>query len=280
LELFRDEHGLRTRETHATFLEGLGIRVQRIDAAECVELEPSLAPIASTVRAGILLPDDAWGDARLFSQAASRAAQSLGVEVLLGTAVCGVSAGTDRITGVRTDGGEMSAQKVIICAGALTGRLVKDLGLAVPIEPVKGYSITIDQSQLAFLPVRPVVDDVAHIAVTPLSGTLRVAGTVEFDSFNRSVRPGRVENLKRALRRLYPQIEYAGDCAAWSGFRPMSADGMPVIGETSINGLYINSGHGALGWTLACGSAKLIADIVVGRQTAHSGPFRVDRRYF
>ena len=167
-----------------------------------------------------------------------------------------------------------------MCAGPATPPLMAKLGVRVPIQPVKGYSISVREEDLGFLPNRPVVDDLARLAVAPIDGVLRVAGTVEFDGHNKTLRPGRVENLKRAVRSLFPEVTLPADVSPWCGLRPMSADGMPIIDETPMPGLFVNSGHGALGWTLACGSARLLSNIVIGKQPPHASPFRLNRRFW
>jgi D-amino-acid dehydrogenase len=279
LELYRDDNGPATMEHYSSYLERLGARTSRLTASEAVALEPSLAPIAHTIRAALHLPDDAWGDARKFTLAAEQAARGLGVEFGFGISVKRILSSGTRIEGVETDTGRISARTVVVCAGALAPKLLKPFGVKLPIEPVKGYSISLAKDALGFLPNRPLVDDTAHLGVTPLGDHLRVAGTVEFDGYNRTLRPGRVRNLVAAFRGLYPDVEVPENLNAWCGFRPMSADGMPIVGGTKVTGLYVNGGHGALGWTLACGTARIIANQVVGRPGIDGAPFAVDRSF-
>jgi D-amino-acid dehydrogenase len=280
LELFRDEAGIASRDAYARFLESIGIEVERLNAPAVVGLEPHLAPIANTIRAGLLLPKDAWGDARKFSEACAEAAARLGVEFQYNTKIGEVQTREGRASGLSTDTGEIEARNVVVCAGPATPPLMAKLGVRVPIQPVKGYSISIREDDLGFLPNRPVVDDLARLGVAPIDGVLRVAGTVEFDGHNRTLRPGRIENLKRALRSLFPEVSLPADISPWCGLRPMSADGMPIIDETPVPGLFVNSGHGALGWTLACASARLLSDIVIGKHPPHASPFRLTRRFW
>ncbi|KMZ12063.1 D-amino acid dehydrogenase small subunit [Candidatus Burkholderia humilis] len=152
----------------------------------------------------------------------------------------------------------LSADSVVVCAGA-------PLGVRLPMAPVKGYSLTLAARDLDFLPQRPIVDDFEHIGVTPLGDKLRVAGTVEFDGFDRTLRAGRVDNLKRALARLFPQITMPENVHPWCGLRPMAVDGLPLISSTRVPQLFVNTGHGALGWTLACGSAELVVSMLTGK---------------
>lgn len=279
LELFRDEAGVATRDAYAGFLEGLGVRTVRLDAQACVALEPHLAPIAPSIRAALHLPDDAWGDARKFTLAVEQAARNAGIEFAFGTEISQIDAPSGKVSGVQTSAGRFEARTIVVCAGAFTKNLLKPLGISVPIAPVKGYSISIPSGELGFLPGLPVVDDTARLGVTPLGDYLRVAGTVEFDGYNRTVRPSRVQNLVAALTSLFPQAKLPADLSPWCGLRPMSADGLPIIDRTAVEGLFINSGHGALGWTLACGSARLITNRIIGKSGGTRNPFALDRSF-
>lgn len=280
LELFRGKDGVAARDAYAQFLEGLGVRVERIDGPECVALEPHLADIAPTIRAGLLLPDDAWGDARAFTRAAEEAARGLGVEFRFGTALQGIDTESGRVTGIRTSAGRIETRNVVVCAGPGAKQILKPFGIHLPIEPVKGYSISLKKADIGFLPNRPIVDDIARLGVTPLGDHLRIAGTVEFDGYNRTVRPGRINNLIKAFKALFPNTDLPEEYAPWTGHRPMSADGKPIVDATPVAGLFVNTGHGALGWTLACGSAKMITNIILKRPSSDASPFRLDRPFW
>jgi len=280
LELFRDDEGVAKRDDYANFLEGLGVRVSRITGEEAVAIEPRLGPIAGSIPAGLHLPDDAWGDARKFTLAAEKAARATGVRFQLGTEIRRIDAPNGKVKSVETDKGTIKADIVVVCAGSFSKSLLAPLGISVPIAPVKGYSISIPAADLNFLPGIPVVDDTARLGATPLNDQLRVAGTVEFDRYNRTVRDGRVQNLVRALKSLYPELALPKTLNPWCGFRPMSADGLPIIDKTKIGGLFINSGHGALGWTLATGSARLITIAVTGRPGPARPEFALDRAFW
>ena len=280
IELFRGPDGVAARDSYATFLETLDVRVKRLGPQDCIALEPHLSSIAPTIRAGLLLPDDAWGDARVFTNAVEDAARALGVTFAFATQMKSIETAAGKVSGVMTQNGPIAARTVVVCAGPAAKRMVKPFGIDLPIEPVKGYSISIPKTELGFLPTRPIVDDTARLGVTPLGDHLRVAGTVEFDGFNRTVRPGRVKNLLNAFQALFPDAPPPENYSPWCGFRPMSADGKPIVDKTAVEGLYINSGHGALGWTLACGSARLITNEVIGRRGREPSAFRLDRSFW
>jgi D-amino-acid dehydrogenase len=280
LELIRGKDAAPRAERFARMLEGMGAKVTRLDAARSVALEPTLAPIGESIGVGLFLESDAWGDARAFSIAAAEAAKREGVSFRWNTAVESLDVYNGAIRGIRLDTEYISADAVVMCAGPMSASLVKPLGLRLPIAPVKGYSLTLSAADLGFLPQRPIVDDHEHIAVTPLGNTLRVAGTVEFDGFDKTLRAARVDNLKRAVSRLFPTMRMPDNVGAWCGLRPMTADGMPLISPTRVQKLFLNTGHGALGWTLACGSAELVAAMVTGERDSRDAPFNLSRRFW
>lgn len=277
LEIFRGPHAVEEAGRSKRFLEDMGAETELLDARGCVALEPTLEPVRSRIGAGLVLKKDAWGDARLFSAATADGAGRLGVDFRYDCRVDRIEAEGGRVRAVHANGQRLAADRVIVCAGPHSPGLVKPLGVSLPIAPVKGYSMTLMKEDIGFLPGMPVLDEFERMAVTPLGDRLRVAGTVEFDGFNGEIRPGRIANLTNALKRLYPDLTMPREINAWCGMRPMSADGLPFIDAAPVGGLFVNTGHGAVGWTLACGSARLIADIVTGREKAGSSPFRLGR---
>lgn len=277
LELIRGDNAAQRADVFARMLEGMGAKVSRLDAAQCVALEPSLAPIEHSIGAALLLESDVWGDARAFSVAAATAAAREGVTFRWNTPVHGLDTHDGSVRGVRLQDERLEADSVVVCAGALSPSLLRPLGVRLPIAPVKGYSLTISADELGFLPRRPIVDDHEHVAITPLGDRLRVAGTVEFDGFDRTLRAGRVDNLKRAVSRLFPAVRMPANVNPWCGLRPMTVDGLPLISRTKVERLFVNTGHGALGWTLACGSAELVTAMVTGEPGADNTPFALQR---
>jgi len=278
LEIFKGAEGAAGGERFASMLEANGAIIRRLTAAQCVELEPSLAPVGDSIALGLLLERDSWGDARAFSVAIADAARRLGVDIRYGVSVSSIEVAHGRVTGVRTNLGPLPAHRIVLCGASGSLPLLGALGIHLPIAPVKGYSLTLAREDIGFLPQRPIVDDYQHMGVTPLGDRLRVAGTVEFAGFDRTLRPGRVENLKNALLQLFPQMQMPEQVNAWCGLRPMSADGLPFIDRTPVDNLIVNTGHGALGWTLACGSAEIVSGLTKGEQPKEGLPFRMDRR--
>ena len=268
VKIFRERAGFATATALAERLAAEGVASRVLDRAGVVALEPSLDAVRDVIEGGIHYPDDESGDAHLFVCGLAAAAAAAGVEFRFGTAVTGFERQGGRIGAARTAGGRVPGDAVVVAAGSYTPALLAPLGIRVPVRPVKGYSITVPCPDPALGPHLPVNDDTLHIAVTPFGDRLRVAGTAEFAGHDRGVSPRRIDNLRALLRTLFPAAEAAAGAAAdlspWSGLRPMSADGVPIIGPTPVANLYLNTGQGHLGWTMAAGSGRAAARLVLG----------------
>jgi D-amino-acid dehydrogenase len=179
-------------------------------------------------------------------------------------------------------GEQIQAERVVVAAGTGSRKLLRSVGLRLPVQPAKGYSITIDGEQLGPLPAVTIGDDATHTVMSVLGRRLRVAGTAEFAGYDKSLTPSRIDALFRSLDAVLPNIAARvrrDQVSEWTGLRPMSDDGRPIIGATTVPGLYVNTGHGALGWTMAMGSGQLLADLLVCKETAiNSVPFLPSRR--
>lgn len=278
LEIFKGPDARSSADSFATLLGRMGASVRRLDRLGCVALEPSLLPIESSIEAGLWLENDCWGDAHKFTREIARLSASEGVRFEYNTQVTGLEVTSGRVSGVKLANGRIDATRVIVCGGAASPKLLAPWGVKLPIAPVKGYSLTLDRNEVGIAPARPIVDDYEHICVTPLGERLRVAGTVEFAGNDRTLRESRVANLKKALQNLYPQIRMPLQVNAWCGMRPMTVDGLPYIDATPVQNLFVNTGHGALGWTLACASAERISDLVKGSYAPNVGAFKLYRR--
>jgi D-amino-acid dehydrogenase len=224
--------------------------------------------MAGQLAGAIHYPLDASGDAHAYTRALEERARSAGVRFLLGTEVRRLEARKRRIEAAVTTGGSVSADSYVLAAGTASPALAAPLGMQLPMYPVKGYSVT--------LPIRagrrnlavPLVDFEQKIVLTPLGDRLRIAGTAEFNGFDRSLNPRRGANmLKNALALVPEMAEESGEIQAeyWTGLRPMTADGPPILGATPYGNLFLNTGHGPLGWTLGAGSGRVVADLVTGR---------------
>jgi D-amino-acid dehydrogenase len=273
LHLFRSGASMQDRLAISRRLQALGLHFEQLDADGTVALEPMLADVAGDIVAALHFPDDEVGDGHALCSALARDIAARGGQIDIPRRAMRVNVRAGRVVGVETDGERLPAARVIVAAGVGSVALLRSAGVRIDVAPAKGYSLTVDLGARTTLPRLPVSDSVRHVVVTPLGQRLRIAGTVEFAGDDLVMRPERIAPLAACMRELYPRLARAADPSlgsAWAGLRPLSADGLPFIGATRIAGLYVNTGHGALGLTLAAGSARLLADLL------HGAPPEVD----
>src|SRR5690606_29785810 len=186
---------------------------------------------------------------------------------------------SNRVSAVPTEGERFVAERIVVAAGSYSTPLLRTVGVRLPVRPAKGYSITFDPPEREPALRIPVIDDELHAAVVPIDRVLRVAGTAEFAGYDLTMRPERVRNLISLLQNVLPQAQIdPASGRPWCGLRPMSADGVPIIGATPVPNLFMSTGHGHLGWTLAAGSAELLCDLVSGKSPQiDPTPFGLDR---
>ncbi|MEP1385296.1 MAG: FAD-dependent oxidoreductase [Paraglaciecola sp.] len=268
LKVFSDAKSYNSALSSLTMLRENGLEVKELDAKQSVVLEPQLESFSSNIVGSLYYPDDRRGDARKFTQQLAEHAKALGAQVHLNTKVKKLVLQDRKVLGIETREGQFYKGQVVIANGYSAPEIAKQAGIHLPIKPVKGYSLTIDASALGdLIPKVPVIDDAMHAAVVPLGSSLRAVGTAEFTNLDRKQSKARVNNLGQLLRRLYPSIHSQLDVKSgeqWAGFRPMSADGKPFIGQSPVPGLWLNCGHGHLGWTKALGSAHILVDTMLG----------------
>lgn len=242
-----------------------GLSYQRLSPQEVMDLEPTLAPIAKGLAGAIHYPTDETGDAHRFCVALAELARARGAEFRFRTAVTALEVRSGLITAAVADSERISADRYVLAAGSYGTPLLRSIGLTLPVRPAKGYSVTLGRGRAMSLPQIPIVDDDLHAAVVPFDGGIRVAGTAEFAGYDLALRPARIANLLALLRQLLPDVKFdPSDAKPWCGLRPMSVDGVPIIGPTGIPNLFMNTGHGHLGWTMAAGSGRLLCDLVCG----------------
>jgi D-amino-acid dehydrogenase len=271
LKIFRSTEALETALGMSRMLERYGLVANALEPHEIVQIEPCLAPISQSLSGAIFYPGDAAGDAHLFCRAMTRTITDLGGVFHFGRRVRSIEADDGRVTGIHFEDGFLPASSVIVATGVTSPALTAKLGAKLAIKPVKGYSVTYDAREAGPMPRLPVIDDAYHACVTPLGSRLRVAGTAEFAGHNVRLDTKRVDNLTRLFKAIYPQAANDRTLATgkpWAGLRPVSADGRPYIGPAATRGLWINSGHGHLGWTLAAGSARLLVDLMASVKPA------------
>ena len=266
LQLFRTQKQLDAAAKDIAVLERCGVPYELLDRAGCVAAEPALALTAGRIVGGLRLPLDETGDCFKFTQALAGQARDLGVDFRYGVGVRAVIEDGGRVRGLDTGQGPHAADTVVVAAGSYSRALLRPLGLDLPVYPVKGYSLTLPVTDPEGAPVSTVMDETYKVAVTRLGDRIRVAGTAELAGFDLSLRDSRRATIAHVVNDLFPSGGDLGRAEFWAGLRPMTPDGTPLIGATPVAGLYLNTGHGTLGWTMSCGSARLLADIIGGRR--------------
>ena len=265
IKLFRDPLSMESALKASRLYAELGHPFSTLDAAGCVREEPALAPIAGRIAGGILYPTDESGDAHGFTRALAVRCESRGVTFRLGTSILGFEL-DGRLRKVVTDQGPITGDAFVLATGAESTLLGRKLGLRLPVYPAKGYSLTVDHGGAKEAPSRPIADDGRKAGITPLGDRIRVAGTVEFTGYDTSLNVSRGRMLEEALADVLPDLpRQAGSLRHWAGLRPLTPDGRPIVGRSAIPNLFLNTGHGPLGWTLTCGSALALADLIDGR---------------
>ncbi|WP_376695627.1 FAD-dependent oxidoreductase [Wenzhouxiangella sp. EGI_FJ10305] len=252
-------------------IDGLG-EVEPLDVEAVVAREPALAPVADRLAGGLFYPTHESGDAARFAQGVAEAAGRQGAQVHLGESIRRIVCDKQKLTAVETDRATIKADACVIAAGPATTELLRPLGIRVPIQPVRGYSATFELEDTHALPALPLLDTARRFVTLRLGERgLRIAGLADFAGHRRAIPPARMDVLLNNARELLPALAEQLTPAAgrlWSGLRPVTPDGRPLLGETNIRGLYLNAGHGPMGWTMACGSAQILADLVDGREPA------------
>lgn len=234
-------------------------------AAECLTIEPALAASTVPIVGGTFTADDESGDAHKFTQVLAVRAIARGVAFRFGAGVAALLQAGGRIAGVRLDNGEtLTADAYVVALGSYSPQLLKPLGLGIPVYPAKGYSATFPLSGDSNAPTVSLTDDGHKIVFSRLGNRLRVAGTAEFTGYDTSLNGVRCQALVRRTQAIFPQVR-TDEVEFWAGLRPATPSNVPLIGGTRLSNLYLNTGHGTLGWTMACGTGKLLADLMVGR---------------
>lgn len=272
LQLFREQKQLGGIGKDIAVLQADGVPFEVLDRAGCIAAEPGLAASEAPIAGGLRLPNDETGDCFKFTNALADMAVAKGVRFLNGTTIKRLVTEGGRITRVETEAdgvpGTLVADAYLVAMGSYSPQLVAPLGIRLPVYPVKGYSITVPIVDEARAPVSTLLDESYKVAITRLGDRIRVGGMAEISGFTKDLPPARRATLEHSAGSLFPG---AGDMAAasfWCGLRPMTPDSTPVIGATKVSNLFLNTGHGTLGWTMACGSAHVIADIIGGRTPA------------
>ncbi|HAV4462601.1 D-amino acid dehydrogenase [Acinetobacter baumannii] len=266
LQLFRKEAQMEAVQRDISVLEECGVSYELLNANELGRVEPALANAQDKLVGGLHLPNDETGDCYLFTNALAQIAKELGVNFQFNQNVEKLIVEGDQIKGVQVNGKVLTADRYVLAFGSYSRDFLKPLNLQLPVYPVKGYSLTIPIVDPAFAPQSTVLDETYKIAITRFDQRIRVGGMAELSGFNLGLNEDRRATLQMVTQDLFPggDMEQA---SFWTGLRPMTPDSTPIIGATRFKNLFLNTGHGTLGWTMACGSGKLISDIVLNHKT-------------
>ena len=265
LQLFRTQKQLDHIGGDVRVLAQFGMPYDVLDPAGCIDQEPALKHVRGSFVGGLRLPQDETGDAHLFTQRLAAMAADRGVVFRQGETIRAIRTSGDRVVGVTTSGGEVVGDHYVLALGSFSTALAKTIGVRIPVYPVKGYSLTLPVRDEDGAPVSTVMDESFKVAITRLGDRIRVGGTAELAGFSTRLRGPRRATLVRSLTDLFPRGGNPEEAQFWTGLRPMTPDGTPIVGGTRYKNLHLNTGHGTLGWTMACGSGRLLADLVSGR---------------
>ena len=270
LQLFRSQAQCDASQRDIEVLEEYGVPYQSLDADGCEEVEPALARVRGKIVGGLRLPGDETGDCFRFTQALADEARRLGVEFVFNCAIDEVELAQGRAVAVRAGEQRFKADAIVCALGSYGTGFLRPLGIELPVYPVKGYSLTLPMTDAAGAPRSTVLDETYKVAITRFDERIRVGGMAELSGFNLALNPRRHDTLAMVVRDLFPEGGDLPRAEFWTGLRPMTPDGTPLVGPSPIPGLWLNTGHGTLGWTMAAGSGQLLSDLISGSAPAIS----------
>lgn len=268
IKTFADQATLDVAAAEHLALAPHGLKTEVLSRADCVAREPALGPVQDKIAGGLGFPQDEVGDCNKFSQGLAAWLEGQGVRFHWNTTVEEVLLKGGRVSGVRTNSGEIGADAVVVAMASQSVKLLKSLGLAMPIQPVKGISVTLPRAVWPEGPRNAILEDSRKFALTPLGDRYRIVGSAEVGDETTEPSPVRVAALTRKVAELFPQLancEAMPGAITWAGLRPMVPDAQPRIGATRVPGLWTNTGHGHTGWTMAAGSGQRLAALMTGR---------------
>lgn len=265
LQLLRTQAQVEGMGKDIEVLEECGVAYNVLDADGCARVEPALARVKHKLAGGLQLPGDETGDCNLFTQCLAEHCRELGVEFAFGRSITGFERQGERVSAVRCGDERFAADHFVVALGSYSRQLVAELGIDIPVYPVKGYSLTVPITNPDGAPVSTILDETYKVAITRFDQRIRVGGMAELSGFNLDLNPRRRETLEMVVNDLYPDGGDVKSASFWTGLRPMTPDGTPIIGGTRYANLTLNTGHGTLGWTMCAGSGKVLADQIVGR---------------
>jgi len=273
LHIYRHRRSLEQARRAGEIMTAAGLDRYPVSVAEAVAREPALADVAPSLVGAYFSPGDESGDAHVFTGLMAEHAARHGARLLWDTAILrlerGQGAARDRIVAVHTDQARLEGDVVVLALGSSSPHLVRSLGLSLPVYPAKGYSLTLETRGYDGAPTVSIIDDEHKMVFSRLGDRLRCAGTAALEGWDTAMNPARVALTLRNARAVFPRGGNYDDPHPWCGLRPATPGAVPLLGRApGFDNLLLNTGHGTLGWTLACGSAQVIADLLAGREPA------------
>ncbi|NLJ92681.1 MAG: D-amino acid dehydrogenase [Aeromonadales bacterium] len=266
LQVFRTQKQIDDAAKDIKVLNAFDVPHAMLNVEECIAQEPALARVKDKLVGGLHFPEDQTGDCNIFTKSLRKKCQEKGVVFKFNTDIKALLNDGDTITGVDTSNGIETADQVLVCMGSYSPFLLNPLGMRLPVYPIKGYSLTIDVKDDADAPQSTVMDETYKVAITRFDKRIRAAGTAELADFNDDMPKARLATIADSVTSLFPEGGNIETAEYWTGFRPATPDGTPIIGATPYKNLWLNTGHGTLGWTMGAGSGKLIADLISGNE--------------
>lgn len=267
LQLFRTAQQYENATRDIAVLKDAGVPYQLLEAKQLAHAEPALAEVAHKLTGGLRLPNDETGDCQLFTQRLAEMAEQSGVQFRYNMPVDRLLSEGGKIYGVKCGDEVVKADAYVMAFGSWSTSMLNGL-VEIPVYPLKGYSLTIPVADPDGAPVSTILDETYKIAITRFDDRIRVGGMAEIVGFNTALRESRRDTLEMVVGDLFPRGGHVEQATFWTGLRPMTPDGTPIVGRTSLSNLWLNTGHGTLGWTMACGSGQLISDLISGRTPA------------
>jgi len=264
LQMFRTQKQVDHVGADTAILDRFGVPYEILDRDGCVRAEPGLVHVKEKVMGGLRLVNDETGDCFKFTQSLARTAKELGVDFRHGVTIKALRTEGGEIAGVETDQDVVTGDVYVMSMGSYSPLMLKPLGIKIPVYPVKGYSITLPVTDDASAPQSTMMDETHKIAITRLGDRIRAAGTAELNGYNLTPDPKRRRTVEYVVGDLFPKGGDLNQTEFWCGLRPMTPDGTAILGPTKMPNLYLNTGHGTLGWTQACGSGRVVADMISG----------------
>lgn len=265
---YRSPTTLKIAEEKSKLLQAMGLQVDLLTPEQVVAADPGLRPARDQIAGALYTPTDESGDCKLFTRALARKCEALGADFRMNTTITGFATRGDEIARVKTDKGDVTADAYVVCLGLYSPHVTRELGIKLPIYPVKGYSMTVPITDKALAPRMGGVDEDNLLAYCPMGNRLRITATAEIAGYSNAWKPADFKVMIERAKRLFPKGFAFDKAEYWAGLRPMLPKGMPVIDRTPYANLWLNTGHGHIGWTMSNGSARVLADLVGQRKPA------------